>query len=440
MAAACACLIGCPATPEAPAPAPAPTPTVAVEPAPAPTPDAVEPAPAIVSVSVWQHAQGARAVFELPAPARQVQLRRSDAVRRDTWRSVTPGVELVDGLVTSAEPLTRFELTLAPDPVEIDRIYPSLHRVGRGVALYGPALLVEGVETHVVLRPDAGSVAIPEHAAEAGYAYLGPAEEVTQADGLRIVAGDDITPALLATIRREAEVSLRYYRDQLERPGREPTILVATSPGPFEYRGDASQSAVISLRFMAAHMHEADVTAPQFVAKFVRHEAFHLWNAPTTEGVPDWLHEGGAEYAAIVSAVANGALTQEEGVAQLSRNLGRCSEALGERSLVTAELSGWQIYACGVTLQWVADVEARGGSQGRRDTFAIWRDLLRAGDAGGYTLADLRAATGPTTALLLDAAGPRRWPDLARAVAGHGAKISDGADAVLEAPALAPSR
>jgi hypothetical protein len=84
----------------------------------------------------------------------------------------------------------------------------------------------------VVLRPDAGSVAIPERAAEEGYAYLGPAGEVTQADELRIVAGDDVAPELVATIRREAEVALRYYRERLARPGREPAILVATSPGP----------------------------------------------------------------------------------------------------------------------------------------------------------------------------------------------------------------
>jgi hypothetical protein len=31
--------------------------------------------------------------------------------------------------------LPRFELTVTADPLEIDRVYPSLHHVGKGVAL-----------------------------------------------------------------------------------------------------------------------------------------------------------------------------------------------------------------------------------------------------------------------------------------------------------------
>lgn len=170
-------LAACSATPDPAGPA------AALDPAGvAPAAAASEATLAAVVVRVSPHERGARAVFELPEAARSVPLLQSDAVARDAWRVVTPGVRLVDGVVTSADPITRFEVVIAPDPVEVDRVYPSLHRVGKGVAIYGPSLLVAGVDTRVVLRPAAGGIAIPER--EAGAKLTDTADAVIEAPAL----------------------------------------------------------------------------------------------------------------------------------------------------------------------------------------------------------------------------------------------------------------
>ncbi|MDC0667212.1 hypothetical protein [Nannocystis radixulma] len=418
-AACVACGLACGPEPVAP-------PAVA-KPEPGPAAPAEDPSGVVVTVT--PHEGGVRVVYELPAATDRVALVRSDALRRDEWQVVTPGVRLVDGALVSEAPRTSFEVVIPPDTVEVDRVYPSLHRVGRGVALYGPALRVEGVDARIVLRPAEGGVAIPEQGAERGYAWLGPADAVIQGEGFRMVAGESVGPRLVEVVRGEAEVALGYYARKLERPGRAPTILVSlqnTMTG--EYRGDASESDVISLRFFDSRWNDPEPGDAAILAKFVRHEAFHLWNADTAPGTPPWLHEGGAEYAAIVAAVDAGALTHEQGIEQVSSHLDRCRTALGARSLAAAELSGPQIYWCGVALQWIADTEARGESQGQRDVFAIWRDLLRRGEAGGYSLADLRAVTGPIVAAILDDQAPERWQRLAEALAPHGATLVDTAD------------
>lgn len=380
-------------------------------------------------VTVTPHEDGVRVVYELPEPTDRVALLRSDALRRDEWRVVTAGVRLVDDVLVGDAPRTSFEVVIPPDTIELDRVYPALHRVGRGVAIYGPTLLVKGVDARIALLPGEGGVAIPEEGAEHGYAWLGPADAVLQAERFRMVVGESVAPWLVEHVRNEASAALAYYEAELERSGRAPTILVSMqSTMDGGHRGDASPTDVISLRFFDPRWNEPDPGAAASLAKFVRHEAFHLWNGHTAPGTPPWLHEGGAEYAAIVAAVEAGALTNDQGIEQVSFHLGRCRASLGDRSLAASELSGPQIYWCGVALQWIADTEARGESSGQRDTFAIWRDLLRRGEDRGYSLDHLRAVTGPTVAAMLDEEGPERWSRLADALARHGATVTDAVD------------
>jgi hypothetical protein len=383
-----------------------------------------------VVVTVTPHEDGVRVVYELPEATDRLALLHSDALRRDEWRVVTAGVRLVDDVLISDAPRTSFEVVIPPDTVELDRVYPSLHRVGRGVAIYGPTLLVKGTDARIALRPGEGGLAIPEEGAEHGYAWLGPTDAVIEGERFRMVADESVAPWLVEHVRTETAASLAYYERKLERSGRAPTILVSMqSTMEGGHRGDASATAVISLRFFDPRWNEPDPGAAANLAKFVRHEAFHLWNGETASGTPPWLHEGGAEYAAIVAAVDGGALTNDQGIEQVAFHLDRCRGALGDRSLSAAELSGPEIYWCGVALQWIADTEARGESGGQRDTFAIWRDLLHRGEDGGYSLDDLRAVTGPTVAAMLDDEGPKRWSRLADALARHGATITDVVDA-----------
>ena len=150
------------------------------------------------------------------------------------------------------------------------------------------------------------------------------------------------------------------------------------------FHGDVTDNQVIFLRFHGPKWDEPDPRAGSRVATFVRHEAFHLWNRVQEPDAPPWLHEGGAEYAAIVAAVDGGRLTQDQGMEQVAYYVGRCRAALGAEPIAELPAKGSAVYACGVTAQWLADLEARSVTDGDRNTFTLWQDLL--------TIADTRKA------------------------------------------------
>ncbi len=78
----------------------------------------------------------------------------ADSVIRDLWTVTTPGLTLKDGAVESDAPFDTFEIRIAPDAAEVDRIYMGLTRVGAGHVLYGPGLELKGMDA--VLTAPAG--------------------------------------------------------------------------------------------------------------------------------------------------------------------------------------------------------------------------------------------------------------------------------------------
>jgi hypothetical protein len=93
---------------------------------------------------------------------------------------------------------------------------------------------------------------------------------------------------------------------------------------------------------------------------------------------------------------------------------------------------GQAIYDCGVLVQWVADLEERQGSSGRRDIFDLWKDMLDAGREGdGYGVADFRARLRPDSAVavLMDGPGAERWAGIEARLTALGVTLEDRPDA-----------
>ena len=162
------------------------------------------------------------------------------------------------------------------------------------------------------------------------------------------------------------------------------------------------------------------------VGKFVFHETAHDWNSHTAkprEGV-SWIHEGGAEYAAIVGAVSTGHLSREAALADLSGNLTGCRRRIGMRAPGAERMTGSGAYDCGVAVQWIADMELRRASSGRRSIFDVWAKLIERARHGQveYGPEDFRALLAPDTAviLLLDGPGDRRWAEVERRLSALG--------------------
>ncbi|WP_242077915.1 hypothetical protein [Brevundimonas diminuta] len=361
---------------------------------------------------------GVLVTWKLAQPTTEVAFVDQDIIRT-LWTVKTPGLSLSDGVVKSDQPFDAFEILIAPDAAEVDRVYIGLVRVGSGQSLYGPALALKDMDAELTVRAAAGETVTPQSNAIQSYVYVGPTSAVTQDDGGVVVVGDTVPASLRTTMSEGFLAAQGFYGARL---GRDlpyaPTLIVTTdSPGPTTYRGDVTDNGVISLRF-----HGSDWSAPppdviEQLSTFVWHETLHLWNShavTTKDGASaPWLHEGGAEYGALIAALSTGTIDEAQLKTSLARRLNGCRAALGDRPDAEQRLrTGNAIYHCGVVVQWIADLESRRASDGRKDIFDIWKAMLQSGRAGdGYGVADFRSRLTPDTAVavLLDGPGPERW-------------------------------
>lgn len=359
----------------------------------------------------------------------------SRSVIRDLWAVTTPGLTLKDGAVEGEAPFDRFEIRIAPDAAEVDRIYMGLTRVGTGHVLYGPGLELQGMDAVLTMRPVEGEATLPTADAVKGYVYLGPQEAVMRRDGAVVVTSASAPPALTGLLRDGYFAAQKFYGARLDHVlPTEPTLIISTdSPGPMSYRGDVTDTGVISLRFHGDMWASPppDVAVP--LGTFVWHEAFHLWNGhgvETKDGeTAPWLHEGGAEYGALVAAVSTGVIDEDQARAALTQRLNGCRKTLGDVDYDARKLkSGSSVYNCGVVVQWIADLETRRASGGTRDVFDLWKTLLDAGRAGdGYGVTDFRALLQPDSAVgvLMDGPGAVRWAGIEARLAALGVRIEN---------------
>mgnify|MGYP002714103082 FL=1 len=384
--------------------------------------------PPPVQAEVERSAEGVLVRYRLPAPVESFVFEDKDVIRT-RWRVSTQGLTLQDGVVTGDAPFSSFELQIAPDAAEVDRIYVGLSRAGDGYVVYGPALRAEGQDTRLQFSGAASDAALPTENAIAGYAFVGPADHVGGDEHGVFVARPDLTADLAQPIRSAFVSSMAFYQARLglDLPYR-PAIVVSTdSPGPSGFRGDVTDTGVISVRFHGdSWRYDPDAVAP-----FVWHEVFHLWNGHsvvTRDGdTAPWLHEGGAEYAALAGAVSSGAMSEARARTALADRLNGCRRAIGVDDLDQSSLrSGGAVYDCGTLVQWLADLELRQAGAG--DVFSVWRDVLGAGRRNlqnGYGVADFEAALPTESAArsFLKEPGEGRWRRLQDRMARLGVRF-----------------
>lgn len=370
--------------------------------------------------------------YALPAPTTRVVFADKDIIR-DRWSVTTPGLTLAEGAITSDQPFDTFELRILPDAAEVDRIYMGLTRAGDGRVVYGPGLVLEGMETTLGFDLADGDAALPESGGIAGYAWVGPEGDAAVEGSSALVVGSNVAPELKTALGDTFAGALTFYRDRLgaDLPSRAILVGSVDSPGPAMFRGDVTDTGVISVRFHG----EAWRQELPLVTPFVWHEAFHLWNGhgvETRDGdSAPWLHEGGADYAAVVGAVSADAMSETTARARIAQGLNGCRRSLADADLDPAKLrSGSGPYTCGLLIQWIADLEARKAGTG--DVFTLWKTMLDAARANptGYGVSDFRALIGPDSAVvvLLDGPGATRWATIRSRLSDLGVTLESRPD------------
>ena len=399
-----------------------------------------------VRLELKPNAKGVEATFILPDPVTRFALEEPvEDVRGDTWRLQTPGVVLANGVVSRADggAFSTFSILVTPDSQPRDRRYPALTAIGGGWQIYGPYFkAAEGVVEGRIVSPKGWATA-PAGAGDRivldGYVYAGPAGDIT-AGPATFVAGPE-TPAIMRdAVAKAASQAAAYYAKRLSvELGGKPTVMIALvptfNPG---WQGDTTAGPVASLRFFGPQAGQMDAGDADRAVGFVNHEFFHFWNSRTfrsRDGAGEaWLHEGMAEYAALLAAREAGAMSEAEVGEALAGRLTGCANTLKAKGLATdPPRRGGGVYDCGVLVQWIADLRVRRTSNGSRDVFDLWRTLFAdAGRSGGqYDSAGFLALAGLSDGdadeplrLLMQPGAPDRWSRLTSAMEAMGAKIA----------------
>lgn len=388
------------------------------------------PAPARAQeVILTPAADGLTAEYRLTRPETRFVFADAGVARSD-WTSRSADVVLDGAAVSAGAPVDRFSLLIRPDSTEDGRGYIALARVGEGYVLYGPALTGEGRALALTAQAPRGWVLTPADAGR-GYVYFGPATALRRLpSGAAGIAAPDLSPALSEAVFGAFDQAVDFYAARFGPPPKPPALSVTVQgAGPMAFRGDVTDTELISARFHGDRWTEPGADDLAEVSAFAFHETAHLWNshfARPAEGSP-WLHEGGAEYMALVGAVTQGRMTEAEARDSLSGRLTGCRRAVGSRSPAAGRMaSGSAVYNCGTLIQWLADMELRRVSRAPLSVFDIWKGLIDRAAAGrpDYGPEDFRAGLAPDSAvtLLLDGPAEGRWAAIDERLTGLGVR------------------
>lgn len=368
-------------------------------------------------------ADGLAVEVQLPAPTRRMVLGET-GVPRDRWRVLTAGLTLDGDAVVSATPFSEVALSVQPDAQEADRIYPALAKVGTGWQIHGPAFRLKDMPTRLLLEPKAGEISAPHQGAIGGYAFLGPERLVSMHDGMAMATGENVPTELADRMQGDFFAAARFYASafDLPAPGQTLLILSTDSPGPSTFRGDVTDGGVISLRF-----HNEDWRhALEPLSTFVWHETFHRWEGERARdaSTAPWLHEGGAEYAAILGAVTTGRLNEDDAKMRLSTALNDCRTTLEDNAIEEPSFRRNPTpYRCGVLIQWLVDMERR--AQGET-VLTLWGDMLKHASES-YGVADYRAGLKQDSLalLIIDHPSENRWAKLREGLTAFGVVVEN---------------
>lgn len=369
------------------------------------------------TVTLRPSPEGVTAQYDLHGYSDRLVFTDQDTIRTE-WSPTTADFAIHQDGLQGSRPLDGFSIELRPDITEDGRGYIALTRLGEGYVLHAPALQLEGesLRLEVDLPDDWTLLPGPTFS---GYIYLGPVAAVSRGPtgGIRIGPGNSSDTE--ATLFDSFDPALQFFSRVFGPLPHVPSLAITRQgSGPIPFRGDVTDSGMISIRFHG-DLGEPDADARLQIQHFAFHETSHLWNSHLAKPLdgPRWLHEGGAEYLALIAAVSTGRLTEAQARASLSQSLTDCSTALSDRPAARERVSsGPAVYSCGAVIQWLADLELRqdfGKPDGVVSVWAEWIERARHGQVQ-YGPDDFQAALSPTSAVLVLLDGPPelRWRDL----------------------------
>ena len=185
------------------------------------------------------------------------------------------------------------------------------------------------------------------------YVFLGrrPAQDL---GGAWLMMDAAVPAETAARVRQDLMSSVKAYAQAYGQalPGSGALVVTLSElPG---FHGDTTPGRMMRLRLPR----DAGTLSPEDLGLFVAHEAGHWWNSGLyrSDAARPWLHEGHAEWMALLQQAQAGQLAPQRWVERVEAYVNACLAARGEQ--VAAKLPtgrrGSEDYACGVSLMQLA--------------------------------------------------------------------------------------
>jgi M61 glycyl aminopeptidase len=327
--------------------------------------------------------------------------------RADYWK-VDGSVDLRSDRAVSDVPFTEISATLRPNDRFIDRVYASLFTIDSSTAVVNLDFIrlddSSGSVTMTVRNAydpyrqacvrnyEIAPAASAGHLATAGrYVMLSDSFEDCRAQVEqhpdRIFFSSGLSPVIADTVTLGLRPAYRELREQFGvSPEPEPTVFLSHDPFAVSdtFQGDAGWHSVISLRFYGDAWNTPDDDDGAQILSFLTHELVHAWigelvRIENPDGKGDaWLHEGAAEYIALLTLARQGRITRESFREQIASRFTDCGHALDFEPLMSGRRpqGGRIVYDCGVLVQFVYDVVGRFETGEEGSVVDLWRELI----------------------------------------------------------------
>lgn len=173
-----------------------------------------------------------------------------------------------------------------------------------------------------------------------------PTERTAQAN---YFIDDSLPKWIKSLVLKNTEVFINFYQAKLSIPSPpKVTIVVAFEQAKQPFFDGGVHKNTIVIRFGGDIYKKPDPLASNQITEFLAHELFHLWSDDSKKKT-SWIHEGAAEYAAILAAKELNLILEEEFNSRLAQRSYKCLMSYGGNPI--PDKTSWLgRYDCGVAL------------------------------------------------------------------------------------------
>lgn len=203
------------------------------------------------------------------------------------------------------------------------------------------------------------------------FSIIGPKQENND-QKIRFYYSENLPKWIHQAVTEDFTSFFNFYSEKLDaKPVEKLNVLVSFEDAEYPFfDGGVHDNNTFVLRFGGTPYQKYDPLARLSIAKFIAHEVFHTWSLDSNKTTP-WIHEGAADYAALVALQSLKAIPPEKFSTINNENILNCLFKYSSEKLPNSHQ--WRgRYSCGSAFI--------NHSIGASQFFNFWRQVIKHND------------------------------------------------------------